>query len=279
MRTAPKSPYWRALTAEATLAAQQVAAAGRAFHALDPTTIGSFYAAFFPLSIGYERMAKIALQVDSKIATGEFISTTTMRNKIGHRLDKLFDRVAEVCERRGYKHARPMEPIHQAILSILTEFATTGRYNHLDTLGSSTVTSKDAEHEWDTRVLPLLTEKHLTARMKETMLRKAEFLRAVIEAGKEDFTVLAIRHDVSGEIHTDLPTAELLTDLYRRMNPWGRMYALQLGRWLANVLYALSIDARTSAHAHGHVPHLIEFFTPLTAGDSDLRNRRNLMGT
>ncbi|QVI20915.1 hypothetical protein KHQ06_33355 [Nocardia tengchongensis] len=277
VRTAPKSPYWRAITAESTLAAQQVAAAGPALDDLDPARIGSFYAAFFPLSIGYERMAKIALHVDTKITTGDFISTKTMRTDIGHRLNELFDRVAVVCERRGYKLARPAEPIHEAILSILTEFATTGRYNHLDTLGSSTVTSKDAEYEWDQRVLPLLTEKHLKARMKETMLRKAAFLGAVIEAGKDDFTALVIHHDVSGEIHTDLHTMELVRDLYRSMNPWGRMYALQLGRWLAEVLHALSNDALKSARARDHVPYLIEFFGPLTASDSLLRTRRHLM--
>ncbi|PSR62136.1 hypothetical protein C8258_25845 [Nocardia sp. MDA0666] len=220
-------------------------------------------------------MAKIALQVDNKIATGDFISTKMMRNEIGHRLDELFRRVAEVCERRGYNFARPEEPIHEAILSILSEFATTGRYNHLDTLGSPAVTSKDAEQEWDKRVLPLLTEKHLTTRMQQKMFRKAGFLGAFI--GANEFTVLAIRHGVSGEIHTDLPTGEFLRDLYRSMNPWGRMYALQLGRWLAKVLDALSREALASDHARDHVPYLIEFFAPLTAGDSYLRSRRNLM--
>jgi hypothetical protein len=47
------------------------------------------------------------------------------------------------------------EPIYGATLTILTEFADKGRYNHLDTLGSSTVTSEDAGLEWDNTVLPL----------------------------------------------------------------------------------------------------------------------------
>lgn len=275
----PDSLYWRAFTAESTLAAQQIAAAGPALGKLDPTQIGSFYAAFFPLSIAYERMAKIALHVDRKIATGEFIPSTEMggRRGLGHDLVKLFDRVAEVCDQRGYDFARPVEPAHDEILSILTEFAGKGRYNHLDSLASTIVDSKDAEREWDERVLKALFLKHATHRTVKNIIRRGESLGAALKEITDKSDVLAFCHDVNGATHIDPLTIQIRRDVYRCTNRWARMYAFQLGRWLAKVLGALSDDARATDHARAHVPDLMEFFRPLNSSDQLLRERHNIM--
>jgi hypothetical protein len=103
--------------------------------------------------------------------------------------------------------------------TILTEFADKGRYNHLDTLGSSTVTSEDAGPEWDNTVLPLLIERHLSATVQEAMFQNAGFRHSVTAAGGDDYRVLGFRHDINSETHTDAPTVELLREHYRRMNP------------------------------------------------------------
>lgn len=248
---------------------------------LDPTLVGSFYASFFPLSIGYERMSKIAIQVDALISTGQFLSSDEMRSRsVGHRIATLFDRVEAIAVERGYDSElglRPATPTHKAIIGILTEFATTGRYNHLDSLGSTAPSSVDAERAWDDTVMPLLVDAHLTRRTRTLLDRDIAAVTAGIEAAEHaGIGVLARRHDVNGDFHGDLAAHAARNLLYERLTPWGRMYTLQLGRWIAWILFELSFEALRCDHARGHVPYLIDFFKWMLADDADLRSRRDL---
>jgi hypothetical protein len=109
------------------------------------------------------------------------------------------------------------------------------------------------------------------------MIQNAAALGVAMAENADQRAFLAIRYDVNGETHSDPAVMELVTDIYRRMNPWGRMYALHLGRWLTKVLRALATDVRSSAYARDHIPYLVDFFRPLNNPDSLLRNRSNLM--
>lgn len=279
--TAAGAVHWRALTAECTVAADQVLAGSLALRRLDPTLIGSFYAAFFPLSIGYERMSKIAIQVDALISTGQFLSSGEMRStSAGHRISTLFDRVETIAVQRGYDSEmglRPATPMHHAITGILTEFATTGRYNHLDSLSSTSPSSLDAEKAWDETVMPLLVDAHLTKRARMLLDRDVAAVTTDLTAAESaGITVLGRRHDANGDFHGDLARHAARNILYERLTPWGRMYTLQLGRWIAWILYELSMEALRCDHARGHVPYLIDFFRWMLAEDADLRSRRDL---
>ncbi|MCZ4277420.1 hypothetical protein [Rhodococcoides yunnanense] len=275
----PKSPHWRALTAEATLASEQMAAGARGLGALDPVLIGSFHTALFSLSIGYERMAKVALQIAARIETGNFLSEKEMRKR-GHDIDTLLDCVEAMSIRRGYDAdpdcERPKSDITSAITGILTGFARKGRYNYLDSLGAPTTTPADAEKQWDADVMGPIAAAHLSDRQRLTLEAKAAGAQLLVDdMAQLDIGALVRRQDVSGDVHMDLPSAMSRKQLYKILIPYSRMYALQPPRWLAHILTTLAQDSVGSPGAHGHVPNLSEFFRWMLQDDAHFRQRRD----
>lgn len=275
----PKSPHWRALTAEATLASEQMASGARGLGALDPVRIGSFHTALFSLSIGYERMAKVALQIDARMETGDFLSEKEMRKR-GHNIDTLLDHVEKMSIRRGYNTdpdcGRPKSDITSAITGILTGFALKGRYNYLDSLGAPTAAPADAEKQWDADVMGPIAAAHLSDRQRLTLEAKAAGARLLVDdMTKLNIGALVRRQDVSGDVHSDLPSAMSRKQLYKLLIPYSRMYALQPARWLAYILTALAQDSVGSSGAHGDVPNLSEFFRWMLQDDAYFRQRRD----
>ncbi len=128
-----ESPVWRALAAEAGIASDQIGEGATLLAKVSPNYSWTFARALFPLSIGLERASKLALQVDARLSSAGFLDEREMR-ALGHKLDQLLDAVDAMNLRRGFSHARPRDPIHQAVLAVLTDFATNGRYYHLDNL-------------------------------------------------------------------------------------------------------------------------------------------------
>jgi hypothetical protein len=130
---------WRAITREASSAAEHMAigatAIGRARH--DRL---SFYAqAFFALSVGFERSAKLGLAIDHALDQGEFPTRAQLRS-YGHDLRRLLQAVEEIREGRALalRHGGlPETSIHLAIGDVLTAFATNlTRYYNLEVLGA-----------------------------------------------------------------------------------------------------------------------------------------------
>lgn len=275
-RRAPDSPYWRALSAESQLASDQLSAGASNLSKIEPTQLGSFYAALFPLSIGYERLAKIALQVDAQLATGKFLTTSEMRT-VGHEIDTLFLRVEEITARRGFageRYERPKDEVTSAITAILTQFAVTGRYNHLDCLGNPGKVSASAEKQWDEEVMLPITASHLTSRTRQQIATHAAMIDRAFSA-TEDIGAIAFHHDVSGAFHTGPVSAYMRSALYEKLIPYARMYAFRPARWLAYIIDRLATEASSSPHAKDHIPYLIEFFPWLKAPDNYFRERRH----
>lgn len=275
-RRAPDSPYWRALSAESLLVSDQLSAGATNLSRIEPTLIGSFYAALFPLSIGYERLAKIALQVEARLRTGEFLTTREMRD-VGHKIDSLFTQVEGIAARRGYTgvtYERPTDVITSAITAILTEFAVTGRYNHLDSLGNPGKVSASAEKQWDEQVMLPIAARHLTSRAEQRIAAHAAAIDSAFSA-REDIGAIAFHHDVNGAFHTGPASMYMRSALYEKLIPYARMYAFRPGRWLAYTVDRLATDAMSSPNTMGHVPYLIEFFPWLQAPDNYFRSRRH----
>lgn len=263
------SPHWVAISAECTSAVTQVATGAKALGSVTPHSPGSYYAAFFPLSIGYERMAKIALHVDSKIETGSFVPKKQMRD-LGHNLLTLFDAVEEMALRRysldsDPYYLRPTDPVHAAISEILSEFAVSGRYNHLDRLGTGT-TPETPESRWDAEVIMPIVNRHIST-------EKLAADKAIWDALGRDTRHIATAsvRDVNGMHLLKLEEIAFRQRQYSRSNSWARMYALQLGRWLATILAELGFEAISTKQ----VPYLGEYFAWLRNDDRTLRSLKN----
>ena len=113
---------WYALQRESSLAAEHLAsgvtALGKANYAQE-----AYYAqAFFALTIGLERCAKLALLIDHALQHGgNFPDNKELRN-YGHNIDVLLKEVDQIAQRLGMSKAEdrlPDSSIHKGIIEVL----------------------------------------------------------------------------------------------------------------------------------------------------------------
>jgi hypothetical protein len=258
-------PTWRALAAEAGVAADQIGEGATKLDKISPMTSWSFARVLFPLSIGLERTCKLALQVDAKLETGSFLDMKAMREH-GHKLDGLIESVEDMSTRRGLDVTRPVTPVHEAIIEVLTGFATNGRYHHLDRLAGASE-SEDAGKLWWENVLLPLAELHYPAKKREFHEWVADDLGSKID----EFSMTVGAH-VSGEEITSQRQTLLDGQMLMVVLPWSRVYVLQIARWLSQILGELS-DASYIARDI-EIPVLSEFFGLFNVDDSYMRSRK-----
>jgi hypothetical protein len=258
-------PVWRALAAEAGIASDQIGEGATLLSKVSPSYAWTFSRAFFPLSIGLERACKLALHVDAKLASGEFLDEKQMR-ELGHKLDRLMEAVDAMNHRRGFGHARPIDPINNAVLAVLTEFATNGRYHHLDNLAGRASGADPSKLWWDTVIVPILA-KHYRPRRRAS----DQAVAAILGSALEDHSL--VRYN-----HVDGSTVSSMTEGLREgarieaATPWARMYTLQLARWLATSMKMLSYESHR--HRDPEIPELHEFFYTFGVDDSYMRSRK-----
>jgi len=258
-------PVWRALASEAGVASDQIGEGATLLSKLTPSYSWTFARAFFPLSIGIERACKLALQVDAKLASGNFMSAKQMRTH-GHKLDGLVAAVDAMNQRRGFDHSRPNDSIHNAILAVLTEFATNGRYHHLDNLAGRVGGIDPSRLWWETVVVPIL-DVHYNPTRKAGDEAMARGLGAEID-----------KASVVQYSHVDGSAVSSMTDALRdgammiNATPWIRVYTLQIARWLARTMNCLSQES----HKQGdeEVPELHEFFRTFDVDVSYMKTRK-----
>lgn len=161
---------WQAIAREAGLGAEHLAigitALGRSNYAQQ-----AYYAqAFFALSVGFERSAKLALVIDHALANaGEFPSSKVLKG-YGHDIENLLHRV-DSCAGTYTAERLPQTEIHKSIIEILTQFATNvTRYYNLDLITGRTQAPSAANpiSEWFGRVtLPILDAHYHPARRSQ----------------------------------------------------------------------------------------------------------------
>lgn len=265
---------WRALAREAGLAAEHLAigvtALGKATFAQD----AYYYQAFFALSIGFERAAKLALVVDHALENrGAFPSSKELRN-YGHNLKVLLERVDQIAEHRGLFGAEdrlPRSAIHSGIIETLTAFANNiTRYYNLDlvTGNQGSVRRDDPILAWFERVMLPIINKHLkphhkrrheqNARLIEQLIGERTLVRYCSETGRE----LKSMYEASIQV--------AITEFAK---PYTRMYVMQIIRFVARLFCKLS-DAAHSQQLH-NIPRLDEFFAIYNHNDKYFKNRKS----
>src|SRR4051812_11296822 len=114
---------WIALAREAGIAAEHLAIGVTALGKANYAQHAYYGQAFFALSTGFERAAKLALVVDYALEhAGEFPTNERVR-EFGHDLRKLLERVDEIASRREVEYRLPRSGIHDAIVNVLSDFA------------------------------------------------------------------------------------------------------------------------------------------------------------
>lgn len=269
------SPGWHALHREASLIRQLigsgVTALGRANYA---DKKGEYYNAFFGLSVGIERLAKLVLVMDHAIdSQGELPDQRKIR-AYGHELVRLMDEVEGVCVRRSLpmEHTRPSENIPKCVIECLDTFADAkrGRYANFQTLGDPNF---EAEFEpirkwWAEVADPILQEHYKNTATERRVNANAERLHASMSSNSWVHFI-----NESGQLMQDVRTASVWSGQTGVVQKFGRYYTLVTIRWLACVHEAIS---NLAIYEHGLDTFFghTELFVTYRVEDKFLRTRK-----
>ena len=134
-------PEWKALHREASLVSQLIGSGATALgRASCGSGFGDYYTAFFGLSIGIERLAKLILVADHAMDNRGTLPGKTVVRKYGHNIKQLIDMVDQIAKKRkiSVPYLAPADPICSAVINCLDAFsdASKGRYANFEVIGN-----------------------------------------------------------------------------------------------------------------------------------------------
>jgi hypothetical protein len=272
MSTLGYSRVFTTLLDEGTLAAELLCAGVTTLRTATTPKRGLYELALFNLSIGLERVCKLAVLIDYYISNNSrFPTNELLKNSYGHDLDKLFPAVAKVVADRKITAdytERPQSEIHDAIISTLAQFAKTTRYYNLDSLtGGKAARLQSGSAAWVGGVGRLILKKHYSPRKQIKDVLEAQELQASM-----GHIVSGIRFDEAGNSIDSLEQGLIHGAEVRVIQKFGQFYCLQLIRYLAAVLEEL----RSIAHCDGFqdIPFFGEVFAWFINDDAMLKSRK-----
>ena len=146
-------PEWHSISREAALVrhliGSGVTSLGKANYA---DKEGEYYTAFFGLSIGLERLAKLILVADYAISNHGQMPAEQVIRSFGHKLVSLLNTVGDVSAKHSLRlnYPRPTAQISTAIVECLDAFADAkrGRYANFAALGDPNLGQEEPIRKW-----------------------------------------------------------------------------------------------------------------------------------
>ena len=268
-------PDWQALHREASLVSQILGsgatALGRASYG---SGFGDYYTAFFGLSIGIERLAKLILVADHVLDHNGSLPDQKLVRSFGHRLKELVRRVQEIAKKRSLStdFPEPTDPICDAVINCLDAFAdaSRGRYANFQAIGNPGYNPEDEPvNKWWAEVVGPILAKHYHGTRAEAGVKQRA---TVIDTMIGDKSMVLFSNE-EGALMTDVAGASERTGQTKFAQKYGRFYTLTVVRWLAAVFDDLT-------HTAGYAPGMeslfghYEFFQTFTVDNSFLLNRK-----
>lgn len=229
---------WHALGREAELAAEQLAAGATLLRRANHAQQGLYTQAFFGLSIGFERVAKLAIVADYAIENkGRFPENRILRS-IGHDIDILLN----YCEplsikwRNGQDFSeRPNLDVHEGIVETLTEFAKSSRYYNLDFLTGGRRPFPEPVGAWWRRVGKPILQKHYSQRQREKDEEQSKLIHDVLSEH-----TMVLHHDEQEKKIDSIEAMMMQAKATSIVQKYGMFYTLQIVRWLAFLIAEIS---------------------------------------
>jgi hypothetical protein len=256
---------YHAIAREAGIAAEHLASGSTALGKANYAHEAYYGQAFFSLTIGIERSAKLAFVIDHALNNAGVFPTNDQLREYRHDLRKLLDQADAIAERRELTgdSRLPRTNIHDGIVGVLTDFANNiTRYYNLDLITGDARTAQrsDPTKAWFQHVVKPVLEKHYTTGHQARHRRNAELL----SVKTQDFTSAMHFSEQGDELNT-VYAASLQTGAMEFAKPYVRMYVMQIARFLGNLLSELGYACYGSKI--GEVPHLSEFFAIFNNSD------------
>lgn len=268
-------PEWQALHREASLVSQLIGAGATALgRASYGDGLGEYYTAFFGLSIGIERLAKLILIADYAIGNGGSLPGQAVVRKFGHDLKMLVAAANQVEANHSLKlgYPKPSDRICWAALDCLDAFAdaSKGRYANFEAIGNPAFdTGDEPVRKWWTNVVePILSSHYRSREAEETVKLQAATIGTLIGD-----SALARFTSETGSMMTDVATASERSGQTKFAQRYGRFYTLAVVRWLSDIFTELSHKAVSQQGVDALFGHH-KFFGGYRVEDNFLRERK-----
>ena len=268
------NPQWHALRREAALVrhlvGSGVTALGRASYA---DKMGEYYTAFFGLSVGLERLAKLILVGDHAISNSGQMPEGRVVREYGHMLFALTNAADAVALKHNLKldYSRPTTTISAKVIECLDAFADAarGRYANFAELGDPNLGREEPIRKWWGEVAALILEEHYFGGQAQAQVEA----RAKIAEGMMS-PALVLQINEIGDAMQDVLSSSIRTGQTDYVQRYGRFYTLTVVRWLAGVFSELS---RACCYEHNIDAFfgVWEYFQTYTVEDSLLKTRKN----
>lgn len=267
-------PEWHAIRREAQLVRHLL---GSGLTSLSKANYadraGEYYTAFFGLSIGLERLAKLVLVADYAIAHNNQMPPNEVLKDFGHKLAKLLKEVEKVQANNSLKldYPRSTTQISDAIVERLDAFASAGRgrYINFSTLGDPNLGKQEPIRKWWDDVAELILAEHYYGKpVQKNVEAQAKFISSVLSP------ISLVRFtSEKGEALQDVESSSILTGQTSILQRYGRFYTLLVVRWLSDVFSKLS-ERACYTHRIDAFFGVWEFFDTYCVNDKFLKTRK-----
>lgn len=269
------NPNWQALARECSLVRQLLGsgltALGKASYADGE---GNYYVAFFGLSVGIERLAKLILVADYAFTHSGNLPRQAQIKQFGHHITDLVERIDEISKAHGLPltYPRPTDDISNAIISCLDSFADAGRgrYANFQAIGDPNFAKQfePISNWWKNVAEPILTQHYRGTTRELKVNRNADLVGRLIG----DYSLVLHRSE-TGDVMQDVRTASARTGQTSVVQQYGRYYALRIIRWMSEIFCGLSRDGAYKVGMDVLFGHY-EYFQTFTVEDKFLRTRK-----
>ncbi len=270
--TASIPSRWIPMIREASIAAESLYSGLNSLAKANFTQESLYLHAFFGITIGLERMAKLAILVETRTrADGRYPTDEELRKKYGHDLIRLFARVEEIRaeHEEDLEWDLPDRAIAEKALSILAGFAKSTRYYNMKMIiGDKGVESQhDPIAAWMAEIGSWALENKYRAHRAQQDREYADLVELMIGSRS---MVAHIAED--GAPIVSVRDMALRSRQFPIVQREGTKICVYLARHVSELLWVLATKAQ-NARADD-IPDLGDFFRILHNDDSYFRRRK-----
>lgn len=205
---------------------------------------GSYYHAFFSLTIGLERLMKLTLIQRYRLEHNNAFPDNSYLRRKGHNIDQLFTAIG--CEVEEICSSNDDRAILLDMILMFSRFANKARYYNLDTLtGNQPSTSLDPIQEWKDIQARIASVKKLTVSLS------GQEEQLVDAMSKHSYTLML---GDDNQIITGLKDLIMTGRLDEKIQGYAVHYVLKIIMHITDVL----VEIETKQHMY---PYLREFFS------------------
>lgn len=231
---------------------------------------GIYFQAFTSLSTGLERIGKLCLMLDFYIDNqAVFPDASFMKKEIGHNLELIYDKSLPIIEKRSISLRsiqKLNDPVHKAIITILSEFGRGDRYSNINIVVKDK-RQNDPVASWFQHVDQPLYQKYVPQKKKDQIELNAK----LIDSALGQFSWVLHTSETGKEVD-GLEEASRMTGVWEAVAPFRQLYVLHVIRFWVEFLRELQYLAMGMGKAE--IPYFNEIFVLFSNDDSYFKSRK-----